>query len=396
MFPLNAVLVGCPPDLVPELRRLLAEHGVRVEAECPYVRAAVNRLAVAPPGARLFVFYLAEDVELADLRQLRAAFVGQPILALLAPRADHLLLVSAVRAGASQALAFPPQGDELRLALDGLGLQFGYAAGAQGLTVAVQSVTGGCGATTLAINLADELARRQKRCVLAELSLHFGVLSSLLEVKPRLTTHQLFGDLDHLDLRRVESALVPFGERLRVLAGPEQLAPPLLVGAPDVLRLVGYLRRLSDVVVVDLPSSFEDLYFDVLAAADHFVMVGEQRVSSVRALRLYHETVERDPLFQRPTLTKHFVLNRYDPKRKGFEAEGLRELLGLWHLVTVADDPAGLAEAANKGRTLRQHSPHSRARAGLGDLTDRVLAGEAPAPRPRSGALSRLVRVFRL
>jgi pilus assembly protein CpaE len=351
-------------------------------------------MAVAPPGARLFLFYLAEEGELADLRQLRAAFVGQPILTLLSPRADHMLLVSAIRAGASQALAFPPQGDEMRLALDGLGLQFGHAAGAQGMTVAVQSVTGGCGATTLALNLADEIARRQKRCVLTELSLRFGVLATLLNVRPRLTTYELFGSLEQLDLRRAESALVPFGERLRVLVGPEQLAAPLLVGAQDVLRLVGYLRQLSDVVVVDLPSSFEDLYFDVLAAADHFVMVGEQRVSSVRALRLYHETVERDPLFQRPTLAKHFVLNRYDPKCKGFEVEGLRELLGLPQMLTVADDAVGLAEAANKGRTLHQHSPRSRALAGVAELADRLLA-EA-APRPRTGGLSRLVQVFRL
>ena len=163
-----------------------------------------------------------------------------------------------------------------------------------------------------------------------------------------------------------------------------------------MLRLVGYLRRLSDVVVVDLPSSFDDLYFDVLAAADHFVMVGEQRVSSVRALRLYHETVARDPLFQRPTLAKHFVLNRYDPKRKGFEAEAVRELLGLPHLLTVADDAAGLAEAADKGHTLRQHSPQSRALAGVAALADRLLAGEGAAPRPRAGALSRLVQIFRL
>jgi pilus assembly protein CpaE len=176
---------------------------------------------VAPPGAWLFLFYLAEEVELADLRQLRAAFVGQPILALLAPSADHLLLVSAIRSGASQAIAFPPQGDEMRLALDGLGLQFGCAAGARGMTVAVQSVTGGCGATTLALNLADEIARRQKRCVLTELSLRFGVLATLLHARPRLTTYELFGNLDQLDLRRVESALLPLGERLRVLVGPE-------------------------------------------------------------------------------------------------------------------------------------------------------------------------------
>jgi len=163
-----------------------------------------------------------------------------------------------------------------------------------------------------------------------------------------------------------------------------------------VLRLVGYLRQLSDVVVLDLPSSFDDLYFDVLAAADHFVMVGEQAVAPVRALKLYHQTAERDPLFQRPTLAKHYVLNRYDPKRKGFEVEPVRELLGLPQLLTVADDPAGLAEAANKGRTLRQQSPQSRALEGVSALADRLLAVPAEAPPPRPGRLSRLVRAFRL
>ncbi len=265
--------------------------------------------------------------------------------------------------------------------------------------IALQSVTGGCGASTLAINLAHEIGHRKgKTVILTELSLRMGMLAALMNAKPRYTTYDLFGNMDRMDLRVVEDALLPVNDRLRLLSGPHQLAAPLLVTAPDVLRLAEYIRRLADVVVIDLPSSFDDVYFEVLAGADHFIMVGEQRLSSVRALQLYHETVQRDPLFQNGTLSKHFILNRYDPKIEGFGVAKLRELLRLPELLTIADDASSVTAATNAGRSLRSQNARSRVLDDLGVLVDKLFIGSAgpAANKNGSGTLSRLVRVFGL
>ncbi len=379
MYPLNAILVGCPANLQSKLRELLASQSVSIEGDFPSVSMAIDRLRGVNHGPRLFVFYIDAAPELPELRRLRDAFVGEPILTILFPRVDSTQMLNAMRMGASQVVPQPISDDDFRAALDCLSLQFGFR-GRQGVLIAVQSVTGGCGATTLALNLAHEIAqRKQTTVILTELSLRMGMLAALLDLEPAHTTYDLFANMHRLDLHLVEEALVPINDQVRLLAGPNQLAPLMPVTAPDVLRLSEYLRRLADVVVVDLPSSFDEIYFEVLAGADHFLMVAEQRLSSVRALQLYHEAVERDPLFQKGTLRKHFLLNRYNPKLEGFGAAKLCELLRLPELLTVDDDAVSAAAATTSGTAIRLQNPRSPVLDDLGIVISKLYS-EPPAP----------------
>ena len=95
--------------------------------------------------------------------------------------------------------------------------------------IAVAGVTGGCGATTMAINIAFEISQTHPtlRVVLAELSLQVGKLPLYLNVEPRLTTHDLLKDIHRIDLYFMQQALTPVVEGFSILAGPYHAVAPL-------------------------------------------------------------------------------------------------------------------------------------------------------------------------
>ncbi len=71
-------------------------------------------------------------------------------------------------------------------------------------------MAGGCGATTLAINLDCELAQRHdQQTVLAELHGQLGVLVTYLDVDAKYTLDDLVAYHSELDVGLVEQALTP-------------------------------------------------------------------------------------------------------------------------------------------------------------------------------------------
>ncbi len=258
---------------------------------------------------------------------------------------------------------------DFQTALDAIAARLARPAAASRL-VAVSGVTGGCGATTLALNLAYEMAHSaQRQAILAELSMQMGMLVTYLEFEAKYTIEDLIHYGSQLDVLIVEQALVKITDRLRVLAGPERPIA-LTEDLPDRLRVIlNYLRNLADVVVIDVPCSFDEAYVDLLASADEVVLVGERRIPAIRNVQLVLRS-----LAQKGSPSRcHLVLNRYDPQIEGFTAEDLQKLLNLPRVLTVANDPVQVNKALNQGRPLRLSCASSRALADIETVTRTVL-----------------------
>jgi pilus assembly protein CpaE len=395
MYPLPVILIGHDENVLPHVRRELRDQGVRLGTEFRDIDRALAGLRLAPDEMQLFIVHLEGPESLPKLRQLSGIFVGRPILALLgAPERDPAFLLNAMRAGAAQIAVLPLQAEDFRASLNCIALQFGRSATDTQL-LAVSGVTGGCGTTTLAVNLAYEIAHRHGlHCLLLELSFRMGVLATYLNIEPRYTTLDLLRISDRLDVFAVQQALTRVADRLDVLAGPYRAIALPQTSAQDVARLIECAKQLAAVVVLDLPCSYDDLYFETLATANHVVLVGEQKVPSVRALKLVQETLQREA----GQCKQHLVINRYDPKVSGFDADRLQRLLQVPRLHTIADDPEAVTAAVNNGRPLRLEAPQAGALADIDALADLLTErGDRPEPKKATPTvLGRLVHAFGL
>lgn len=397
MYPLSITLIGCQDNIQRSVLGLLVNQQASLEGQYPSVDSAINSLRDSNGALRLFIVNVRSKSDLPQLKLLTGTFVGQPVVALVDPQIDSTIIIGAMRSGAAQVVPLPIMPDDFRAALDCIAQQFAHVASLN-QAIAISGVTGGCGATTLAINVAYELASRHDQSViLSELSLQIGKLAAYLDVNPTQTTFDLLGAGDGIDSAVVQKALTRVADRFDILVGEYRQISPAIVSTGDILRLIDLCRSLSNFAVFDVPCTYDDMYFETLAAADQVVLVGEQKIPSIRTLKLVCEALDRLDSLQK----LHIVINRYDPRMPGFGAERLKNLLGKGDLLTIGNDYASVMASINHGRPLRQESPRSPV---LGDINRVVqtllnrekIADHTATPGGSPAILGRLIRRFGL
>lgn len=378
---LAAVPVGCSAGTLAEIRRELDLLGMPMTDEVPEVRVAAVRRAAAGHEAPLFLVEARTAEDVAHLGRLNEAFPGRPIMALVDPASDPSLFLRAMRSGAAQVVRVPIQVEDFRASVERLAVQFGYSP-ARAEVVVVSGVKPGCGATTVAINLAAEAAHiLGLPTVLLELGGRVGRLATYLNVEPRFTTDDLLDDPARLDPQLVRQALTRVAEGFQILAGPYRSIRPGVVAPEVALRLIGLARQQAGGLLIDLPASFDDLYFETMAAASRVVLVVEQKVASLYALRMIHEALEERGLPAERTV----VINRFDRRLKDFTIGRVEAIADRGHVKTVANDYASVVAAENHGRLLRLESPKSRVLTDIDALARRVFGRESEAAAPKAG-----------
>ncbi len=365
MHQVNIVLVGCDEGILPDIRREVLSHSAIIEDEFPDLPSALKTLESRKDDARMFVVHIGSDLELAQLKRLNSVFRGCPIIALVDAERDASMVVKAMRAGALQIVLLPCRRADFKAALDCIAAQLGWGL-VRAKTIAVAGATGGCGTSTIALNLTYELAlAKHVKCILVELSLRMGLLAYHLDVEPRYSTSDLLFN-KNVDSYQVNDALTAITDNFSILPGPYRSIEPGIINSEDVLALIELVTPLAAVVVLDVPCTFDDLFFKTLSAADEVVIITQQKVSSIRGAQMICEAL--------PDLKPLIVVNRYDPKLHGFSGERLRSVLGRPRLTTVASDPV-VGDAVDHGRPLRLQDSGSRA------LSDIIKLMEALAPQ---------------
>jgi chromosome partitioning protein len=155
-------------------------------------------------------------------------------------------------------------------------------------TVAIASPKGGCGKTTLALNLAVSLARSGLRVILIDADPNGDVLSAIggraRAVKG--TFDALSDDVDPRDL--FMDTAIP-GLRIIPAMG-ETVAASLTGGVPDVglwRRFLEKPRSDADLVLVDLPAGMFGVSQEALRAVTHVLGVLQAEVIPQRSFEMF-------------------------------------------------------------------------------------------------------------
>lgn len=380
MYPLKAIVVGCAEDELASVRRELASQAITLEGEFREPATALTHVDKFLESPCFFLVRVNSATDLAHLHRLNRTLPGKPIVALMNRDVDSAAVINTMRAGAAQILLLPPTTEDTKGVLETLTRQFGCLAHNSNV-IAISGVNEGCGATTIALNLGAASANTFECSVaVVELSCRLGRLASQLELEPRFTTLDLLTGNETLDANVVQRSLTRVAERFFVLPGPYRTINPQAPSASATLQLIDILRQIVDVTILDMPYSFDELYFAVLEISDRILLVGQQNVPSLHAM-----TLLRDAIIQKAVGSQlHFVLNRYDPRDREFPIERMKKFLLTERLWTVANDFKGCHLATNEGKLLHDRTPDSPALADLHDLAATLLRRPPPA-RPANG-----------
>ena len=181
-----------------------------------------------------------------------------------------------------------------------------------GQIVTVFAAKGGCGKTTLAINLALALAGNTGRQVcVVDLDLAFGDVAISVQADPARTITDALPMAGHLDETGARSLLSRYRPGLDMLLAPvtpgdaEKISPEL------VAELLTILRGLYDYVVIDTPAQFSEHVLTAMDGSAHHVLLTTPDVPALKNLRI---TLDMLDLLSYPRSIRSIVLNRSDSK----------------------------------------------------------------------------------
>lgn len=270
---------------------------------------------------------------------------------------------------------------------------------ALGRIIAVWGPAGAPGRTTVALNLASELARLGQPTVLVDADTYGGCIAqslSLLDEAPGLAAATRSADQGSLDLEVLARLAPEVCAGLRVLTGIPKAERWPELRAAALEHVLTLTRRLGRFTVIDCGFSLEDdeeLSYDTLAprrnaatltslaVADQVLAVGAgDPIGLQRLVRGLQELgTVASPV---PTVVVNRVrASAVGPRPERRIREALTRFAGIDELRFVPDDPATLDGALLTGRSLAEAAPDSQVRQSLLALASEVSG----VPLPRLG-----------
>ncbi|MGN7248353.1 AAA family ATPase [Janibacter anophelis] len=277
----------------------------------------------------------------------------------------------------------------------------------RGRVIAVWGPTGAPGRSTLAVNLASELAAAGAPTVLIDLDTYGAAVAQLLSVldeAPGLAAAARASELGTLDLVALARLAVEVSPRFRVLTGVPTPSRWPEVRSAAVEHVIELARSLAAFVVLDTGFGIEDdeeLSYDTaaprrnaatlsgLAQADDLVLVGAaDPIGLQRMVRAVQGVGQVSSPAPRP------VVNRLrassvgsDPARR--VEESLARFAGVEGITFLPDDPAATDAALLAGATLAECAPDSPLRLAIAQLATTWTGAAAPTGRSSARGLLR-------
>jgi pilus assembly protein CpaE len=239
-----------------------------------------------------------------------------------------------------------------------------------GHVISICGAQGGAGATSIAINLALQLAETTKaKVALLDLHLQNGETAVMLGVRPGPGLRIALENPMRADTLFLERAAIDINERVCLISADEELDAQLDITEAGVRHVLGLLRQRFNYIVVDIPVPFPPSIHPVITLSRHVLVLLEAEVTGLRnahALRTAVTNIAgKDRVFT--------LLNRAD-RAGGLPRAAIVNALGAEPDMVIPDLGKGMTQAVNLGipavkhvRKLRRHlAPIVREITGVG------------------------------
>src|SRR5215472_6641214 len=295
-------------------------------------------------------------------------------LVMTAPDHNPQTLLRAMRSGAEEYLTQPFNWQEVLKSFDHIRKKIDVHSSPgrgveRGKIIAVSSNKGGVGSTTLATNLASNLASRNKSVCLVDLVLQFGSVTSFLNLDASYTILDLVKNIKRIDPLFLDGSLVKHATGVRVLAEPFYAEDARRITPADIDEIIDMLGQSFDYVVLDTAKEFDDMLALVLDKAKLILFVTEMDVPSLKSAHRAFELFGRMGVYD---MKIRLVLNRY-VKSKLMSLESVEKALGVKVFWTLPNNYPVAIAAVNQGLSIQESDPKSDIARSYAGLTDAVM-----------------------
>lgn len=340
---------------------------------------------IAEQTPQLCLIEVSEPYEgaLAIIPDLQRIDAKLPIIAVLSSN-DSELILRCLRQGASDFLIAPFTSEQVEAALQKIAKLNPARVQHPGKVYCFMPAKGGCGATTIASNLAYQLRRAtDKRILLADLDPLAGTLSFLLKIKSSYSFIDALARSHDIDADLWKS-VVNNRQGVDVLLAPEVMTEGMSE-LSDASPVIEYTRGIYDLVVLDAGSVYGDWNLSQAQHSDEIFLVTTNELTALQAVQralsyLDANGVERFKI--------KLIVNRYD-RHVGLSKDVIGTALhtDIFHLMPA--DYESIQKALMEGKPL---APTTNFGKSITALADRL--SDKSGAHSKNTSLSGLLSLF--
>src|ERR1700733_4027541 len=361
-------------DLAPLLRKHLPTFSGHDLNAYPMRHQLAEVMASEAPNLCLLEVGEPREPGLALIHDLLRIDPKLPIIVVL-PSNDPELVLRCLRQGASDFLIPPFTSEQVEGALQKIARLQPNRAANSGKVYCIMPAKGGCGASTIASNLAYQMKRGDKRILLADLDPLAGTLSFLLKIKSNFSFMDALARSHDIDAD-LWKAVVIGRQGVDVLLSPEVMTEGMSE-LKDASSIVEYARGTYDLVVLDTGSVYGDWNLSQARLADEILLVTTNELTALQAVQRALSYMDSNNIGRYKI---RLIVNRYD-RHVGLSKDVIGTALhaDIFHILPT--DYEAIQKALMEGKPL---PPSTNFGKGVAGLVDRLLGGAEPANKKSS------------
>jgi len=252
------------------------------------------------------------ELALKTTERLQQIFLKRISIVGIGAQLNAGILLRAMRNGCTEFLTKPIEQADLAASLNrfqaGMSVDTHVQSGI-GRVIALFGAKGGVGTTMLAVHLATHLVRKHgKKVLLIDHKPQLGHVALYLGLKDtQYHFDELLRNADRLDSELLNGFVVRHRSGLDVIASPEMSGSAHEAKAENLERVMDFLRREYDYILIDSPVDSRDSKASIVEQADEVYIVSTPDVASLRDLARLLENLS---LTEAATSKLRVVVNR--------------------------------------------------------------------------------------
>lgn len=266
-------------------------------------------------------------------------------------------IIKALRLGAKEFLPKPVLREDLVRVLSMLASISPENEVSQSKIITVYSNKGGIGKTTIAVNLAAELAKVTKdKVALVDLNLQLGDISTFLNLNPPFDVNYVIRRL----IDREENILIKGFEKykdlsLYVLSDPSYIEQSESITTQQITTLFSALKKVFPYIVVDMSSNIDPISLKILDSSDWIMFT---TIVNIPAIRNAQRCLNLFRSRKYPSNKVKIVINRY-MENDEIKIEDIENTLGESVYWKIPNNYFTIMEAINKGVSISEVNAES-------------------------------------
>lgn len=266
-------------------------------------------------------------------------------------------IVKAMRIGAKEFLPKPVIKEDLFRVLRQIERQQQFRNESASKIISVYSNKGGIGKTTIATNLAVELAKTTRdKVALVDLNLQLGDISTFLNLNPPFDVSYVIKNLLNKNEDTLLKAFEEYkGTGMYVLSDPSYIEQSESITPQQIVELFSVLKKVFPYIVIDMSSNIDPNSLKILDCSDLILFT---TIVNIPAIRNCQRCLTLFRSRRYPENKVKVLINRY-MENDDIKIEDIENTLGERIYWRIPNNYFSIMDAINKGVTLSEVNTNS-------------------------------------